>query len=213
MIAHGGCPPLFGAPKNNDDGRCDELEKEVEKALETQKSIKYVFIAARWEVYASNQQNLMFDEKNQILSLADSRKMFEKKFEEMLKKISHKNKYVIILTQVPRMSPITERYNDKIYLPITKLINPFDSSKKYDAIKKSEYLEIIKYNNAAISKICSKYKKTAIFYPENYMCDQEFCYSKKGDNLLYYDKDHINSAGGLYLGKFLNDFIPSLIFK
>lgn len=208
MMAHGGCPPLFGVGKTNDDGRCDRLDKEVDKILETHKSIKYVFIASRWEIYASNKNNLMFDKQGKTLSLEDSRKMFEDEFEAMIKKLSTMNKYIIILTQTPKMNGGAEKYNDKIYLPITKLISPYSASKRYNSIEKKQYLEMIKYNNEAISKISAKYKKTAIFYPENYLCDLEFCYSTKDGTVLYYDSDHLNLDGGLYLGEFLDAYIP-----
>lgn len=201
MVAKGGCPLLSGLSDEKSDPFCDNINIDINRALKTIKTIKYVFIASKWNMYGADKNSLMKDEKGEKLSLAETRISFEQQFDDLLKKVSDMNLNVIVLTQVPKMHPVAKKYNDKINLPLTKIINPYDKNKNYNLIDLQEYLDMTAYNNQAIRKIASKYKNVSIFDPIDHMCDDKFCYSIREGNVLYLNDGHLNILGGRYLGE------------
>jgi hypothetical protein len=111
--------------------------------------------------------------------------------------LTHANKKVIFIVDVPEMGfapelcvdvrPFKLIDNKKAICGITREV--FDK-------RNANYLTIV----AAQAQVFPNIK---FLYPSKYLCDDQFCHAKKDGVIFYRDDDHLSFEGSLRLGQLL----------
>jgi peptidoglycan/LPS O-acetylase OafA/YrhL len=114
-----------------------------------------------------------------------------------LSMLTNANKKVIFIVDAPEMG----------FAPETCVeIRPFkliDNKKTTCGIPKGVF---DKRNASYLTIIATQAKAfphVKFLFPSKYLCDDQFCYAKKGDIIFYRDDDHLSYEGSLELGRLL----------
>lgn len=67
------------------------------------------------------------------------------------------------------------------------------SREKYE-LRNKEYLDIV-------YSIAKDFPNVFVFHSSKYLCDNSFCYARKGDIALYRDHGHLSYDGSIFIGR------------
>ena len=192
----GGCPPFIttNVERIYNSDLCIIYQKKMKEIIQNN-SIKYVFLAARWD---SLSKEIKFINQEEW-----SLEAFEEGMNSTLKFLKQNDKKVMIMGQVPLIPKERE---------ICLLGNMTLSGRKIKDIKCNvtpQYLnKIFLYKKQFLKKMAAIYDNTNYIDPTNKFCLQENkCIQNINKNSLYRDSNHINLYGTQFLiqNNLLND--------
>jgi peptidoglycan/LPS O-acetylase OafA/YrhL len=199
------CPPFYdltvqhmGQPEE-----CKDVMNGYLDAVIKDESIKTVILTSRGPLYLTGHGfgdidmiHLMI--KSSFASAKpneDYTDVFEDAMSRTLAMLTKTNKKVFFIVDVPELGFEPEQCVD---------VRPYklvDNKKTVCAITKDVYLK----RNASYLNIVALQAKTfpnvKFLYPSHHLCDDQFCYAKKGDTIFYRDDDHLSYEGSLKMGQ------------
>jgi peptidoglycan/LPS O-acetylase OafA/YrhL len=190
-----GCPPLIGielvSGKVVKD--CSNKSKEIMEVV-LKSDAGYVFLAARWSMYAETTRSMgekggnvyLTDVSDTSLSVENTRRVFSESLEETIKKIIAANKIPVIFEQVPEYDFSSSKcllkneiYNREISCDIDKGI----------VISRQKHINYI------FDSLEDKYSDLFVIRINDFICSNEKCVSELDGIPLYRDDDHLNNYG------------------
>ncbi len=123
--------------------------------------------------------------------------VFEDAMSRTLTMLTKAGKKIIFVVDAPELGfPPEQCVETRPY----KLI---DNTKTNCGVPKNVFLN----RNASYLKIVDQqailFPNVKFLYPSKHLCDDQFCYAKKGDIIFYRDDDHLSYEGSLKLGQLL----------
>ncbi|WP_319782280.1 acyltransferase family protein [Oceanisphaera sp. IT1-181] len=186
-IAHSSCPPLLnGAGKyiHGDALSKRSCKESIELVKKNLGKYEVIIIAAAWDTYFSNNQDLMSDLNDTILFL------------------EKEGKKIIVVGNVPIFANVDKSCKQKS-IKISSVECEGD---------KPVYTKSIA--NPAIEKLVSTYVTVNYFDIWEYLCEGELCFNSLDNRLIYFDGWHLSMSGSWYLGEYIvNDFSIPDAFK
>ncbi len=184
------CPPLIGVDAISDKYilRCADLSRSTFAFLRTHPEVTVVVLAGAWPAYKR-----LIDDANRELSDANTRRVFRAALERTVEDLERAGKKVIVMGDVPdiRVDVPTCIARSSMFL---------GRARTCDA-EASLVAKTLDYTNAAIAEIAAARGDVCTFLPETVLCEAGRCASSIDGTVLYYDNQHLSSAGALYLAK------------
>lgn len=189
----GDCPPLLGLWREKDPtALCRRFNDESLAFIEKTKP-RVVLVVARWSVYTSGRQYFL-DDRGAAASRPESLAKIEQGLARTLAAMEAAGARVIFVEQVP------QNLGDlpSATLVLTRLGLPLDlvAERTQDHRKKQAPM------TALLDKAAASHAFTRID-PTEHFCKTERCTVESGGRLLYFDNDHLNADGSLFLAPFL----------
>ena len=201
------CPPFYdltvqhiGQPEE-----CKDMMNGYLDAVIKDDAIKTVILTSRGPLYLTGRGfgdidmiHLMIKSKHAYAKPnEDYTDVFSDAMARTLTMLSQANKKIFFIVDVPELGFEPEQCVD---VRPYKLI---DNKKKVCAIAKDVYLK----RNASYLNIVTQhakaFPKVKFLYPSNHLCDERFCYAKKGNIIFYRDDDHLSYQGSLRIAQLL----------
>lgn len=221
QIASAACMGVRGSDlqKNGKMLGCPKyIDPAIDYALESP-NIKTVFIAGRWASYISgrelrdwhtgnrNDDQVVWFDSTGKKSAYVSESAVEYGLNETLAALVEKGKRVVFLHSVPELD-----FNARVCL--TWAPNKFvqRSAPKPDCTVDRTLIE--KRNDEyrpVIEGVLNNFPQVAVIDPEPLMCDQQYCYGRQDDTLLYRDDDHLSLDGAKWLGRKLQPQLDRML--
>jgi peptidoglycan/LPS O-acetylase OafA/YrhL len=211
LRAASSCPPFHdlivqhtGHPEECKDVMNAFLEEAIKDS-----SIKTVMLTSRGPLYLTGQgfgdgDAIFLKIKSKYVkakSDEDYTDVFANAMTRTLTLLTNANKKVIYIVDAPEMGFAPETCVD---VRPFKLIN---NKKATCGVPK----EVFNKRNASYLTIVAAqvqaFPQVKFLYPSKYLCDDQFCYAKKGDTIFYRDDDHLSYEGSLRLGQLLENDI------
>jgi hypothetical protein len=204
IIWSGGCPPLPGIERIDDDRRCSNANQVILDYLLNASEVKTVIMAARFVRYAKSVP-FGIDTSLPMLLVSTSGKKYSSQEEMMITelddvvmKLHAAGKFVVILNEVPEMPVDAYRCHAR------NAIDAIYQTKFSCDISFEAYQKRIGTLNVEINEIGDRYSGVCIFNPEQFLCDEKKCSSKRDGKVLYFDNHHLNSEGSRYIGNYFD---------
>jgi peptidoglycan/LPS O-acetylase OafA/YrhL len=199
------CPPFYDLTVQHigQQEECKDVMNGYLDAVIKDDSIKTVILSSRGPLYLTGHGfgdidmiHLRIKSKYaEAKPNEDYTDVFADAMSRTLAMLTKANKKVFFIVDVPELGFEPELCVD---LRPYKLV---DNKKSVCAITKDVYLK----RNASYLNIVAQRAKSfpnvKFLRPSNYLCDDQFCYAKKGDVIFYRDDDHLSYEGSLRLGQ------------
>lgn len=134
---------------------------------------------------------------SEIVGLED---IFKRSLDNTLSVLTKSGKEIIFILDWPELGFDIRSCIDSRAFPLAK-------TKNQCRIQKQAYLDRAANYRGAVREILSRYPNVRIFDTSRYLCDDEYCYAKLKDKLLYIDSHHLSESGSRYLGEQFLHFI------
>lgn len=170
------------------------------KFVASEKSIDTVVMVARGPAYMRPKNKAHF---NYYLlddrTITDKRKIFEIGMRRTLDLMLANGKNIVFVLENPTLT-----FDPESCQNIFALLPYFKHS---CWISKQDYLAEHQEYRDLVHVILKDYPSVLIFDPARYLCDNQTCFAKNGDQLLYGDRNHLTAAGADFLAEYLVDAI------
>jgi len=184
------CPPLIGVDALSDKHvtRCADQSRSAFAFFRAHPEVTVVVLAGAWPAYKR-----LVDDANRELSDANTRLVLRTGLERTVADLERAGKKVIVMGDVPDIG---------VDVPtcIARSGMFMGRSRICDA-EASVVAKALGYSNATIAEIAAARGDVCTFLPETVLCDAGRCASAINGTILYYDNQHLSSAGALYLAK------------
>jgi peptidoglycan/LPS O-acetylase OafA/YrhL len=186
-----GCAPLFDFEQGDDPkkrARCETYVDLIERLLEEDAEIAYAVMAGRWDAYVG-------------------RAGFRESLDQTLRTLEASGKRVVVMGQVPKFAfhPANNYLRDG--LALSRWLNLPERPRSMDLATAQEELG---GQRGAILEAVAGCENVVFFDPWKYLCRAGRCDSVRDGEMLYYDHDHLNVNGTMYLGRFLGEALSQL---
>lgn len=190
---HGNCPTLLGVWRSKDPRQVCRLFNDKAMEFIRESDPKMVVIVSRWSAYTNGPQKLITDEQV-ARSRKESRKIFDASLDRMLAAL--KGRRVVIVEQVPE----NRGHIPSAYLVLSRLGQPIDRV----AARVEDHRRRQSYVDTALTKAAQRHPFFRID-PAVALCSDPggACTVQAAGKLLYFDDDHVNYAGSMFLYPFL----------
>ena len=132
-------------------------------------------------------------------SITDKRKVFEIGMRRTLDLMLANGKKIVFVLENPTLT-----FDPESCQNIFALLPYFKHS---CWISRQDYLDEHQEYRDLVHAILKDYPSVLIFDPAQYLCDDQTCFAKNGDELLYGDRNHLTAAGADFLAEYLVDAI------
>ena len=189
VLADNATPPLLhvGNDRYNDLRNHDDVFSFIER----HSNIREVILA--FSDYANDR----------FLRSVDGKSFDETLYEDSLKRtiqfLIENGKKVIFFIQNP---PMLDFDHHQCVNLRPRTIFPFKGP-LVCGVKKNAVLEEQKTYRKSTLKVLANFPEVVVFDPMNYLCDGNYCYAAKGEEILYaHDSTHLSIAGSEWIAKF-----------
>ena len=210
LLANLGCPPFVGVRRLLGIRRiprsCFKLYSEILPLFLKKYDIRDVFIFSRGASYV---QGAGYKEgKNNPIGLSlvgdgqealSNEKVFEIGLRATFSFFSFLGKRIIYIYNIPELGFHTKQCLQG------RPFNPFPDKNFNCAVKKTEFLERNKKYRTIVDSVLKDFPNVIAIDPTELFCDQEYCYGKRNNDILYQDDDHLSLAGSDLVGKYIID--------
>lgn len=201
------CPPVLGTATTDRTPGCLELNETAYNRALSDSRIKTVILLGRWHNYLNDTEKLVTGEKYKYKRVpsSESRAVFSDKLDAMIAGLSKNGTKTVILSSIPE-SPY-----DVLMLSTKK---EFAKAVLDSAVAETDMrpgrADFLKMQERAfrLFSLLSEYG-TEIIYLDKPLCGEEFC-EVSGDELYYFDDDHLLDAGADYVCGKLSKEITAL---
>jgi peptidoglycan/LPS O-acetylase OafA/YrhL len=205
--ASAACPPFYDLTVQHigHEEQCKDEMNGYLDAIIKDESIKTVILSSRGPLYLTGHGFGDIDMIHLMIkssfanakSNEDYTDVFSDAMSRTLTMLTKANKKIFFMVDVPELGFEPEQCVD---------VRPYklvDNKKSVCAITKDVYLK----RNASYLNIVAQHVKTfpnvKFLHPSSHLCDEQFCYAKKGDIIFYRDDDHLSYAGSLRMAQLL----------
>ena len=204
----GGCPPLIGVDRFNQDGSLNCKESFM-PAYDLFKKYDFLnttlVLVGRYSAYVEGTgfgavENMLVKpghlhiQKNGPRSNNENntyKNIFYDGLIDTLSAISPRVKDIIIVLQIPELG-----FDPRL------CVSRFLRASKFDCkIPKEDVLIRQENYRLLIKKAAINYSNVKIYDPIDFLCDKENCYPIKNNNIFYRDSDHIGALGAKFIIK------------
>jgi peptidoglycan/LPS O-acetylase OafA/YrhL len=204
LLTRPGCSPLFGVSLVYESGKkLDETCAGAKQtALQRIKELKpkIVILAARWlaadkadYVWAERLHVFLKRDEDKTVSLQKTRENLAIGLVETIGQLKNMGMKVAVLGQVPELA-----YDVNKCIMLSNMFYGGDLSRCM--ILKRADVQTAQLAGLTIFSEIEKNNVDVYFYsPLKELCDEERCYAEKDGEILYFDQNHLNWAGSLYL--------------
>ncbi len=179
-FSNGGCPFLVDINTGNVDDCAAKNAEVMEFIRKNKTNIKAIVIAGEYTIYTG--ADWLKDVNGKGISFGSS-------FSRTLAKLQ--GIPIIIFEQVP---PISFEPKKCLSRPFRISQNDFNCQMNY-----GDALALLEISRKAIHKAIEEFSNVTLFNIDSALCDREVCRVISNNNLLYYDKTHMNPIGVAYV--------------
>lgn len=204
LVAAHGCPPLLGVHVLRNDINDDACIAVNESVLNfvSENEVDTLFLVARWNSYtdagyAGRILPYLGLSRNDMVSLAGSRRAFLSGFRRTMQEYQKLGVSVVLFTQIP-----WQKYQvDSIYKEAYKEFSDFErlSLIKNGSVQYKEHLWL----NSYVNRVFASHEYPKVINCDDIFCDDEICYAGTLEESYYWDDDHLSIIGA-------NKIIPRL---
>jgi len=187
LTVRGDCLPLVGVWRTKDPSQVCRKFNDEALAFIREHNARYVAIAARWQVYASGPQRLLDDAHGSPSRSAD-RAILLAALERSMNGLAGSE--VMVVEQIPELlAPLPTAYliMQRIALSPGTIAPTLEQHRKKSRVAADAMTEL-----AASHRL-------ARFDPALTFCKEKVCTYEADGNLLYFDNDHLNTEGTMFL--------------
>lgn len=202
FAARSACPPLLGVYRLG-EAECLEFNDEVLKLVKRTRSIRTVFLVARWALAAEGERFgnepgetvCIGDSASKERSFTEDGRVFARGLDRTVAQLTRTGLRVVVMAQVPEVG-----YDVPLALAKMRLFR-----KSLD-IRPSRvtYLERQRHVLEEVAHLVKAYGVTVV-YPHELLCGPIFCEIEVNGHLLYFDDHHISNYGSRYVAQQLFD--------
>lgn len=183
----GDCLPLIGVWRTKDPTRSCRTFNDAALAFIREHEVRTVVIAARWQVYTSGPQ-LLLDDEHLAPSRAVVRAILAAALDRTLTALAGHN--ALFVEQVPEL---------RANLPASYLLkHRLGASPDSLATSIKDHRKKSRAFAEALDGVDPKHR-FGRFDPASLFCREELCTFQANGSLLYFDDDHLNADGSMYL--------------
>ena len=201
MVEVGGCPPLLRVVSRHtpfEDGmKCQYRNTVSLQYLLAMPSIHEIILVSRGPLYVTGKafgySDWIINFKNEPIRLKSNPLVFEEALEKTINQILHSGKTVSLVLDTPELNfDIKSCLQIRPFSFVSQVREPCAILRKdYDA-RSIQYRQIIQ-------RVTQKFPTVKVIDPIKALCDENYCYAKKGDLLLYVDDNHLSERGARYI--------------
>jgi peptidoglycan/LPS O-acetylase OafA/YrhL len=190
------CPPVLGAATTDRTLGCLELNETAYNRALNDSNIKTFILLGRWHNYLNDTEKLviMNKDKHERVPASESKSLFIEKLDAMIAGLTKHSIKTVIFSSIPEspydvlmLSKKKEFAKTVLHSGVVEIdMRP----RKVDFTKMQERAFLV-FNSLV------KYG-TEVIYLDKPLCDDEFC-EISGDELYYFDDDHLLEAGADYV--------------
>lgn len=189
VTARGDCLPLLGVWRTKDPSRTCRKFNDDALAFIKEHNVRNVAIAARWQVYASGPQ-LLLDDAHAAPSRSAVKTILTDALKRTFAALSDHHD-VLIVEQVPEL---------RSALPAAYLLmHRLGRSPATIAVTLKDHRRKSRAMTEALAAVETSHSFRRFDPAAEHFCKEELCTYEADGKLLYFDDDHLNAAGGLYL--------------
>jgi peptidoglycan/LPS O-acetylase OafA/YrhL len=198
-LGSGGCFPFFDNPMKPNE-KCQPLINQVLELAISTSSVETVILAGRavteineksfintksWFLLKQNQKNI------------DPYLLFQTSMKKTLRRLINARKNVIFVLDTPDLEFLPASCLNRPWrMTGQKIKNPCAISRIKVDERRQKYINLV-------TKVLDEFPTVKVWDTLPAFCDSEYCWATKDGKILYRDENHLNEAGAVYLGKYL----------
>lgn len=195
IFSQGGCTPFWNLDRHDPGHAPQGCPKDINRGIQTvldDSAMDTVVFAARLDATGSLYDLEAPETDRTGLGLqpndAHNWTLFESSLNKTLQLLSQAQKRIIIIESVPTLSFDPKNCIDRPLRIASALREPC-------AMPKAEVLSDQRTYRDIIKRATQKYPKVIVYDPLPAFCDNEYCYGRIGDKVLYSDRNHLTDDG------------------
>ncbi|MDO8450422.1 MAG: acyltransferase family protein [Rhodoferax sp.] len=188
---------------------CTQLRNRALELAENIESVRTVILAARWPIYISGKDYSPHVEVKKHLAInltgnseiTNSSAVFEIAMKATIERLLAKNKTIIFVLDVPELDFDPKSCVDNRPARLTNRI------KQPCAVPRQEFDDRNRDYRSLVRSILEKYPQIKVFDAATELCDLQWCWAMKDNQMLYRDNNHLSVQGSLFIARGLAKMI------